>query len=171
MKLTILFLVFFCSCTWAQKFDDPDELIPDTFVVGNFNGDGITDTAQLWVPRGHHEMFGCKVCKTEIRFSTGIKTIHHSDDVGSTLENVGDLNGDEIDDIAYCRDWYMGCRRTFQIYLMNKDHWIEVLGMEFIACGDKRSLKSRIQQLPNHQIKIWGDDVDGAPEFRIVKLD
>lgn len=170
MKLSIVFFMFFNMCLWAQNYQ-PDELVPDTMVVGNFDGDNIQDTAQLWRPRGHNEMFGCKTCKTEIRFSNGNKTIHHEDDIGYRLENVSDLNQDGIDDLAYCGDWYMGCRRTFEIYLMKKESWTKLKGMEFMACGDTKSLRSRIKILPDHQLKLWGNDIDGSTIFKILKLE
>jgi len=124
----------------------------------------------LWVPRGHIEMFGCQGCNTEIRFSNGIKTIHHDGDVGYRLENVGDLNGDKIDDIAYCRDWLMGCRRVFEIYVIENTEWIEVLGMEFLTCGDERGLKCCIKVLDKGRVKLEGEETDGIPMFRIVEL-
>lgn len=170
MKISIITLLFFSFTFHLHSQNNMEELIPDTFVIGNFDADKILDTAQLWVPRGHNIMYGCEICNTEIRFSNGTKTIHHKGDVGFRLENVGDLNWDGTDDIAYCRDWYMGCRRTFEIYLVGNKEWIIIDGMEFMACGDERGLKSRIKVLDKRKIKLEGEETDGTPRFRIVEL-
>lgn len=139
-------------------------------MVGNFDNNNIPDTARLWVPLAHTDMFGCTVCPTEIRFSNGIETIKHTDDVGYRLENIGDMNGDQIDDIAYCPDWYMGCRRSYEVYIINNKQWKRILGMEFFTCNDTGGLKNKILKIDNNTLKLFGVEHDGTPTNRIVKL-
>src|SRR5687767_8671413 len=173
MKLIVILLTVLCSFTaegWAQYSRGSDQLIPDTIIVGNFDGDDRMDSAQLWVPLMHNEMFGCKTCNTEIRFSNGLKTIFHENDVGYRLENVGDLNQNGLDDIAYCDSWYMGCRGTYEIYIMDKTGWTQIYGKEYIGCGDTRGLKARIKVLGNKKIRLEGDNIEGYPEFEIIEL-
>lgn len=170
MRSTLILIIFLYSCVWSQSSNSGDVIIPDTLIVGNFDSDRVPDTAQLWVPLGHNNMFGCMICNTEIRFSNGIKTISHTDDIGYRLENIGDINGDKIDEIAYCTDWYMGCRRTYEIYIITANAWLKIIGMEFIACQDNIGLKKRIQAIDKNTLKLWGHDVKGLPIFKIVKL-
>lgn len=63
-------------------------------------------------------------CITTILFSdAAIPAITVTGCIGGTLTNLGDLNGDGLDEIGLLPGWFAGCWRDYRVYTYKHSHW------------------------------------------------
>ncbi len=164
----IVYILF--SILPLSLFSQKEYLVIDTMIIGNYDSIQGKDTAFLMVANNASEMFGCKICDAEIRFSNQTEVIPFISDVGGPFENLGDLNGDGIDEIAHTRTWYMGCRGVYQIFQNVKGVWIEIGYMSYHACGDKRGIRDRVNYKGNGKLILEGGTPHGEKIFKTVEM-
>jgi len=149
------------SRCWFRIYRDHGRFM-EYYILGKFDKDLIRDTAFLWVPMDstrEYKEFSCNPCRSEISFSNGLPSIVRTMDIGGRLENVGDLNGDGIDELGYDNGWFIGCWGTLEIYLLRDTLWEQAGMASFYACDDSLPFKKRIVKMGNGKIKLLGDDV------------
>jgi hypothetical protein len=135
-------------------------LYADTFATGNFDHIKGVDTAWLMVPMKEFEMYGCSPCSTRVVFSNGTDSICFTEgDIGGGMENVGDLNNDGIDELAYYDAHFTGCWADLRLYSLNRAAWKEINHVPFYACADKPDLSKRIEK-KNNKVLLVGDNAD-----------
>jgi hypothetical protein len=156
---------------WANKKEGE---FKDTLILGNFDRDGKKDTAFLIVPMDPNkafEMYGCSTCSTHIIFSNGLNEIGRSGDVGGQLENVGDLDGDGIDEIAYNYSWFTGCWPTITIYKLKNKNWQPAAYISIQLCGNTRTYKSLIRKKGNGKIETFSENANGDEWWDVYNLE
>src|SRR3978361_654845 len=79
----------------------------DAPVTGHFTHKGKPETLILITPKINSSETGCDGgCLTKIKFSDpAAPVISIKDCIGGTLTNLGDLNGDGLDEIGLLPDW------------------------------------------------------------------
>lgn len=128
----------------------------DTMSIGDVNDDGIVDTGfiqplSIFYKNGHMDSQ-----YVTITFSCSLPPIKHYDGFHGTLVNIGDLDGNRIDELLYYPFWYQSNSASIYIYRYTKGNW------EMLVRGDIRRdrvwnqkhpisfLKSRVEKIDNN---------------------
>lgn len=145
----------------------------DTMVLGYFDKDRLKDTAFLYTPMdsAHWDMFDCWPCSTYVIFSNGTKSFGRDGDIGTHLENLGDLDKDGIDEIGHCTAWFIGGWTTVMIFKNVNSEWIWAAYTEMHYPFEPFKIKSIIKNLDNGKILLYGDHpVFSEPTEKIFDL-
>lgn len=132
-------------------------------IAGHFDTDSVLDYASLFVPVDPNDtvnsqkMFCCNPCITSVVFSNGIPGFKHGNDLGWIFENLGDLDGDGIDEIVYARGWFIGVWAYCGIFTFKQNEWncigcvvYPVYGMKFDHWRIKRINDSTLLTIGDH---------------------
>ncbi len=150
-----------------QLISDYDLSRADTFAVGDVNGDGKKDKAiiQPLTFFFHNNKIDSQY--VNITFTCDLPAIKHYNGFSGLIANVGDLDGNKTEEIAYCPDWYQSNDAEFYIYGYRQNKWI-LFGMGAIrrdAIAEAKDpvlfLKSRVKKINNSSFKltehVWVD--------------
>lgn len=104
--------------------------IPAEAVIGDFDGDSITEYVWLVPPKFPKEQnednFGdCDgLCECYLMFSNDkIPPIKLENCIGGTPVNEGDLNNDGADEVGILPQWWTSCWRNYQVYTLRNNKW------------------------------------------------
>jgi hypothetical protein len=166
------------SLDLMNQFEQGDLNRVDTIPVGDVNGDGLKDTAFL-VPHNVVHNFKLDSQYVELKFSCKLPSLFHYSGFHGTLINVGDLDGNNINELLYWPSWYQSNDGLMYVYGFRKNCW------QLLASGNIRAdivgeskdetkfLRSRVKKINNNSFKFiihaWcdGSIVDSV---KIIKI-
>lgn len=116
--------------------------IPAEAVIGDFDGDSITEYVWLVPPKFPKEQnednFGdCDgLCECYLMFSNDkIPPIKLENCIGGTPVNEGDLNNDGADEIGILPEWWTSCWRDYHVYTFRNNEWKYVVAPFATHCN------------------------------------
>lgn len=162
-----LFLVVFYSLFSLIGFGQEDsvKLVLSKTIYGNFDAKEGFDKAYLYVPDKSMNATDCRCCISEIRFEGQEYVLKFMSDTGGPFENVGDLDGDGVDEIGHTRTWFETCWGTYEIYKNIGHKWVGIAVQEYRVCKDKKGIKARIKVLDNGNLLLEGHDIYGKVQY------
>jgi hypothetical protein len=87
-------------------------------------------------------------CVTTLKFSDGrVPSIAIKDCISGELTNLGDLNGDGLDELGFLPDRFAGCRQDYRVFTYKNKKWEDAVAPfpanydEFEAAGVKPVVK------------------------------
>jgi hypothetical protein len=105
-----------------------DDSIPEyfDFVTGDFNGDGVLDSAWVVAPKVLEDSMDCiGACVSYIRFSdSNLPPIIQENSIGGHVFNEGDLNANGTDEIGFIPEWFTGNWHAYHVWTWVIDKWI-----------------------------------------------
>lgn len=115
--------------TLSQKYRSD---IPNDYIIGDFDGDGQLEKA--WVVRPSiidPDMMECEDgCFVTIRFSDVSIPDIKANGIGGTLKNLGDLNGDGLDELGMERWWFQSCWQPYYIFTNVHYKWMNPITID-----------------------------------------
>ncbi len=115
-------LCLFCMGTLSFQATNVTGATP---ITGNFTRAGKPVSLILKTPKMNSTETGCDGgCLTQIEFSDPtIPVITVKDCIGGELANLGDLNGDGLDEIGLLPGWFAGCWHNYRVYTFKHKQW------------------------------------------------
>ncbi len=94
-------------------------------ITGHFADSRQTVTLTIKAPPLDSTGTGCVGgCITRINASDpAVPPISVEGCIGGTLANLGDLNGDGLDELGLLPGWFAGCWRDYRVYTFKHKHW------------------------------------------------
>jgi hypothetical protein len=167
------------SLELKRLFEDGQLDLIDTIPVGDVNGDGKKDTAII-LPHNVVNNFKLDSQYVEIKFTCNIPSIFHYSGFHGALINIGDLDGNNTNELLYWPAQYQSNDGLMYIYGFKFNKW------KLFASGNIRAdivgksknelkfLRSRVKKINNKSFKFFihswcdGSIVDSA---KIIKID
>lgn len=183
-KLPLLCLISLCACQPGVAVKDestsvhtgpipavpapvtapsPLSLSPEeaTFITGDFNGDGVNDTA--WCERVKHSPDADEPDIYALKFNSGLIPGMDSVDGFFRLINEGDLNGDGLPEISLFQRPLHGTVHDMTTWALTPAGWKRIAGPWLIPTAGEyqsdESLQNRIV-LENDTVYFWQEDVN-----------
>lgn len=152
----------------------------DTVLLQDINNDGTGDTAFVVTPptlaymdeQGSiHSEFGCVDgdCYNSITFSCEAPELVFENSVWGTIENAGDLNGDGMNELIFCPNWFIGNCTQLHLYTLKSGKWEEIASVDYRRNDDAYSLKSHlVKQQDRYYMKgiVIGEDTPYKQEVK-----
>jgi hypothetical protein len=156
-----------------------DELQPaytDTILVGDLNGDHISDTAFMYTPptiasvdqQGViHFSNDCvdSDCYNKVTFSVAMPVLKHKMSVWGALESAGDLDNDGFAELLFNSGWFTSSWTHLYLYSLKNGQWKKIAEVTNRRDGDEHMgsiRKQLIRRNGNYYLKgtrfIDGDD-------------
>jgi hypothetical protein len=150
----------------------------DTFAVGDVDGDGNNDQAIIQPLTFFYRNNQMDSQYVKIAFTCSIPAIKHYNGFKGLIANVGDLDGNHTDEVAYCPDWYQSNAGGIYIYGYRQNKWT-LFGSGSIRRDVIREqkdpieyLKNRIKRINNHSFyltqSVWNADVADFIDSAII---
>lgn len=147
----------------------------EPYLLGDMDADNLPDTAYVYTSPYYETPFegqseemefaGCvnDTCYNRIKFSTGYPEIWFGNSLWGTVEPIGDLDEDGVDEFIFQTGWFIGSHVGIYIYSFDKDkkHWV-VLAKNYVYGED--SYKDRITKIDKSEFKFnieYMDAVEG----------
>ncbi len=138
----------------------------DTIELGDIDGDEIGDTAFRFPPEfvnPYNPMeSGCadSNCTVRIAFSCPLPDLFHEQNIGGTLYNIGNLDGDQYSELMVVPDWFTSCWGGFYVYSYRNTKW-EQLGSATVYWCDSVDYMKRVEKIDNNSFYMISDDTWG----------
>lgn len=128
----------------------------DTVLLGDMNGNGMSDTAFIYSPVFAYEhpqnnelKGGCENdnCLTRVIFSFTDVPLLHGNAIGlQTLFATEDLDNDGIREIAYVPLWFWSCWNSLYVYTYRNDEWQLMINGSVYVCNEE-DFSERIKKI------------------------
>ncbi len=113
----------------VEEDDEDDVLVEKSAAsadgIGDFNGDGNTETCWLQTPKFQAEEMDCiGDCNCFIKFSDqSIPAIKIDNCIGGKPEILGDLDGNGTTEIGILPEWWTSCWHDYLVYTFANGKW------------------------------------------------
>jgi len=155
--------------------DNEEESPADTvFVIGDINGDNITDTAFIDPPLVIYDslMYEREYIVT-ITFSCNVPALVIENSIGGFVLDITDLDDDGKDEIIYVYEWLSSCWGHFEVQSYSNNRWHKLADAGVYWCGDV-GYASRVNKISKDKFEIiedaMGDDAIMKQKKRVVKI-
>lgn len=147
------------SLELKKLFENGQLEVVDTILVGDVNGDGKKDTAII-LPHNIVSNFKLDSQYVEIKFTCKLPSIIHYSGFHGTLINVGDLDGNNTNELLYWPAWYQSNDGLMYIYGFRHNKWklfasgnirADIVGE---SKDEKKFLRSRVKKNNNKSFKF-----------------
>ena len=165
----IVILLFSASCNSIKKEQKRKikihEGIWESFVLGDLDNNGISDTAFVYTPK-YYETVDIKnpdysqfdscinnKCFNKIKFSSIFNDIYINNSLWGKVESISDLDGDGISEIIFQTNWWIGTHIEIIIYSYNKNtkKWVILANNRLYA---EESYKDKVSKINNNKFKF-----------------
>ncbi|WDF55711.1 hypothetical protein [Mucilaginibacter sp. KACC 22063] len=97
----------------------------DTNIKGYFTTKNHEESVIITTPKVDSDEVSCPGgCTTKIGFTnSNTASITVKDCIGADITNLGDLNGDGLDEIGILPQWFGGCWHLYRVYTYKHKKW------------------------------------------------
>jgi hypothetical protein len=148
--------------------------------AGDLNHDGSADTITVFPPRyiiPGNPLEGCvgDTCSCTVRFSCHLPDIQKVTGTGLYFSNIGDLDGDGIDELAFIPQWPTSVWQALYVYSFRMGKWtLQGEGSVNISAldSDPQFIKKHIRSADSRHFVILSDSLGADTDslFRIPRI-